>query len=124
MKIKPNCEKCYYSGAFYNSEQLARCDCERGTEPTVYFYDKIFREIQQCVKRSRWDEECDCEQFVPILREDDGDFELEEEIIYNTDFDCPFCGERIYCDDISKCDTKLIRCDNCDKMIAVDGGDY
>ena len=124
MKIKPNCKKCYFSVAYYANDCLAACDSARITEPTVTRYDNFLKKECQCVKRAKWDEECKCEQFIPSLSEADGDYELEEEIRFNTSFDCPFCGEEIDVYDVQICDTKLVRCDECGKLMAVDGGDY
>lgn len=123
-KIKPNCEKCYYSGVYYSQKHLASCDNPSITEPVVIKHDDLLNRERRCVRRSAWNEECECNQFVPLLSEQDNDFELEQEVIFNTEFDCPFCGEKIDVCDVSVANVQLITCDNCNKLIAVDGGDY
>lgn len=124
MSIKPNCKKCYFSKAYYQSDGLAACDSEEIAEPMVIKHDKYREKDQQCVVRLRWGEECNCEQFVPRLSEATGDYELEEEISYNASFKCPFCGDEMYVYDIPVCGNKLVRCDNCGKRMCVYGGDY
>lgn len=90
--------------------------CKKYNKRITYFpYNEPY--IHPC-------EECECNQFVPLLSERDNDFELEQEVIFNTEFDCPFCGEKIDVCDVSVANVQLIPCDNCNKLIAVDGGDY
>lgn len=120
-KIKANCERCYYGGAFIPSEGLASCNCARITEPTEIRYDSLFKKERQYVERKKWDSPCDCEHFTPRLSEGRGDFELNIDISYETQFDCPFCGEELYVFGIGVDETKLVTCDQCRKRIAVEG---
>lgn len=119
--IKPNCQKCYYTACFIPKSGLASCKCERITEPVIIELDKLMNKERRYVKRNKWDDECDCDCFIPDLSEAEQDFELEEVCTFETCFDCPFCGEEIYVDDIGFEETKLIECENCGKQIAVGG---
>ena len=121
MGIKASCRKCFYSGVYNPNKQLASCECKNVTEPTVVEFDELFRKERQYVLRKSWDEECDCECFVPSLSEDEGDYELEACCTFNTSFDCPFCGNTVYVWDIGIEETELITCDECGRQIAVHG---
>lgn len=121
MKIKANCKKCYYGGLFEPDRQLASCECENITEPTIIDFDPLFKKERQYVSRKKWKEECDCEHFIPHLSESEGDYELEACCTFNTVFDCPFCGNTIYVYDIGIEETEIVTCDECEKQIAVQG---
>lgn len=121
MKIKPNCAKCYYGGAYKPNEQLASCKCENVSEPTIIKFDELFQRERQFVKRKDFYEECDCEHFIPHLSEADDDFELEAICTFTTSFDCPFCGDNVDVYDIGIEETQIITCDGCGKKIAVQG---
>ncbi len=121
MAIKQNCEKCYYGGSFRPSEHLASCAAPFPKEATVTRFDELFKKERQFVRRKNWDDECDCGNFVPSLSEADGDYELEMLCTFMTDFDCPFCGETIYVDNLGIEETKLITCSECARQIAVHG---
>lgn len=116
-----NCEKCYYTGSFIPQRGLASCNNARITEPTIVEFDRLLNKECRYVKRAKWDEECGCEQFVPLLSESDGDFELEEVCSFDASFGCPFCGDDIDVYDIGIDETKLISCHNCGRKIAVVG---
>ena len=119
--IKPNCRRCFYSGSYIHNKQLASCRCEKVTEPTVIENDPLFGKPQQYVSRKEWEEECDCEHFMPQLSEVEGDYELEAVCTFSTSFACPFCGNTIYVLDIGIEETEIITCDECRKQIAVCG---
>lgn len=121
MKIKANCRKCYYGGLFDHDRQLASCECKNVTESTVIAFDPLFKRERQYVSRKKWEEECDCEHFVPHLSEDEGDYDLEISCTFFTEFDCPFCGNTIYVYDIGYDETEIVTCDECEKQIAVQG---
>ena len=121
MKIKPNCRRCYYGGMFEPNKQLASCECEDVTEPTIIAFDPLFKKERQYVSRKKWSEECGCECFIPQLSESWDDYELETVCTFNAEFDCPFCGSAVYVSDIGIEETRLITCDECGKQIAVDG---
>lgn len=121
MKIKPNCQNCYYGGSYRPNESLASCEAPYPKEPTVIKFDELFKKERQYVKRKKWDDECDCKNFIPHLSESNGDYELEAVCTFNTSFDCPFCGENIDVYDIGIEETQIIKCDECGKEIAVDG---
>lgn len=121
MKIKPNCRRCFYGGSYNHNKQLASCECENVTEPTIINYDTMFKKERQYVSRKKWEDECDCEHFIPHLSEAEGDYELEAVYTFNTSFDCPFCGNTVYVWDIGIEETALITCDECEKLIAVEG---
>jgi predicted RNA-binding Zn-ribbon protein involved in translation (DUF1610 family) len=91
------------------------------TEPTVIGFDPLFKKERQYVSRKKWEDECDCEQFIPHLSESEGDYELEAVYAFNTEFDCPFCGSTVYVWDIGIEETAIITCDECGKQIAVEG---
>ena len=76
--IKPNCQKCYYTACFISKRGLASCECERITEPVIIELDKLMNKERRYVKRNKWDDECDCDCFIPDLSEAEQDFELEE----------------------------------------------
>lgn len=61
---------------------------------------------------------CDCDHFIPHLSETEGDYELEPVCSYNTEFDCPFCGETVYVYDIGVEGTEIVTCDECGKQAA------
>mgnify|MGYP003290184638 CR=1 FL=1 len=119
--MKPNCRRCYYGGLFVHNRQLASCDCKNVTEPTFIVYDELFKIERQYVHRKNWEDECDCEHFIPHLSEAEGDYELEATCTFNTSFDCPFCGETVYVWDIGIEETAFVTCDECGKQIAVQG---
>lgn len=121
MAIKPNCRRCYYGGLFDHNRHLASCDCENVTEPTITAFDPLFKRERQYVSRKNWNDVCDCEQFIPHLSESEGDYELEPVCAYNTEFDCPFCGETVYVYDIGIEETEIVTCDECGRQIAVEG---
>lgn len=121
MKIKPNCQRCYYGGVYSPSEKLASCDCENMAKQTIVKYDPLFKKERQWVSRKEWEEEYDCQHFVPHLSEAEGDYELEPVCTFNTSFDCPFCGHTVFVWDIGIEETALITCDECEKQIAVQG---
>ena len=121
MKIKPNCSRCYHGGVYSPSEQLASCVCINVAEQTIVKFDPLFKKERQWVSRKEWEEECDCECFIPHLSEGDGDYELEPVCTFNTSFDCPFCGNTVYVWDIGIEETAIITCDECEKQIAVTG---
>lgn len=121
MEIKPNCRRCFYGGAYSHGEQLASCACENVTEQTVIKYDQLFKKERKYVPRKNWEDECDCEHFIPHLSEAEGDYELEPICTFNTSFDCPFCGNTVYVWGIGIEETAFITCDECEKQIAVDG---
>lgn len=121
MAIKPNCRRCYYGGLFDHNRQLASCDAERVTEPVTIAFDPLFQRDRKYVSRKEWEEECDCEQFIPHLSESEGDYELEPVCAYNTEFDCPFCGETVYVYDIGIEETEIVTCDECGRQISVEG---
>ena len=121
MNIKPNCQKCYYGGGYKPNECLASCSAPYPKEPTVIKFDELFKRERQFVRRRKWDEECDCGNFIPSLSEIDGDFELEAVYTFNTSFNCPFCDEIIDVYDIGIEETQLITCDECARQIAVQG---
>ena len=121
MKMKPNCQRCYYSGIYDPKAHLASCDCKMVAEETVTKFDPLFRKERQYVSRKEWDEERDCENFIPHLSEADGDYELEAICTFSTSFDCPFCGNKIYVYDIGIEETQIVTCDECEKEIAVQG---
>lgn len=121
MKIKPNCRKCYYGAHYIQNKNLACCRCENVTEPTIIKFDPFFDREERYVKRVNWEDECDCEHFIPHLSESDGDYELEAVCTFQTSFACPFCGEEIDVYDLSIEETQIITCYECGKQIAVDG---
>ena len=120
MKIKPNCFKCYYGGLFSEKEHLASCRCEEVTEPTYVYHDFMESEIQ-CVARQNWEDECNCEHFMPNLKESEDDYELEMRYSFSTSFDCPFCGNTIDVWDIDVEEIKLVTCEECGRKMAVHG---
>ena len=63
MKMKPNCRRCYYGGLYDHNRQLASCECENVTEPTIIAHDPLFNKERQYVSRKKWDEKCDCKHF-------------------------------------------------------------
>lgn len=121
MKNKPNCRRCFYGGAYNHNKQLATCECKNVTEPTIIDHDPLFNRERQYVSRKKWEDECDCEHFIPHLSEGEGDYELEAVCTFNTSFACPFCGNTVYVWNIGIEETALITCDECEKQIAVDG---
>ena len=121
MKIKPNCRRCFYGGSYIHKEQLASCECESVTEPTIIKTDTLFNKTRQYVTRESWEDECQCEHFIPHLSEAEGDYELEACCTFNTSFDCPFCGNTVYVYDIGIEETEIITCDECERKIAVQG---
>ena len=121
MEIKPNCRRCYYAGIYDPKAHLASCDCKMVTEQTVVQFDPLFRKERQYVSREKWEDECDCENFIPHLSEAEGDYELEATCTFNTSFDCPFCGNTVYVWDIGIEETAIITCDECERQIAVEG---
>lgn len=121
MIIKPNCQRCYYGGLYDPKAHLASCDCENVREQTVIQFDPLFKKERQYVPRKEWEDECDCEYFIPHLSESEGDYELEAVCTFNTSFDCPFCGNTVYVWDIGWGETEFITCDECEKEIAVEG---
>ena len=121
MAIKPNCQRCFYGGAYNHNDQLATCECKNVTEPTIIKHDPLFNKERQYVSRKKWEEECDCEHFIPHLSEAEGDYELEASCTFNTSFDCPFCGNTVDVWDIGIEETALVICDECGKQIAVEG---
>jgi hypothetical protein len=106
---------------YNHNKQLASCRCESVTEPTIIDFDPLFKQERQYVSRKRWEDECDCEHFIPHLSEGEGDYELEAVSTFNTSFECPFCGNTVYVWDIGMEETELITCDECERVIAVDG---
>ena len=121
MKIKPNCQRCFYGGTYNHNEQLASCECENVTEPTTIKYDQLFGKERRYVSRKKWEDECACEHFIPHLSEANGDYELEAVCSFDTSFDCPFCNKTVYVWDIGIEETEIITCDGCKKQIAVEG---
>lgn len=121
VRIKPNCRRCYYGGAFRPDEHLATCECDTVTEPTVIMHDPLFNRERKYVSRENWADECDCECFVPHLSECEGDYKLEAVCTFNASFDCPFCGNTIDVWDIGIEETTVVTCDDCGRRIAVDG---
>lgn len=121
MKIKPNCQKCYYGGSYKINEKLASCKATYPEEETVIKFDELYGRERQFVKRENWDDECECSNFIPRLSEIDGDFELETVYSFKASFDCPFCGNNIDVYDIGIEETIVIECDGCGKEIAVCG---
>lgn len=119
MRIKPNCQRCFYGGTYNPTKQLASCECEKVT--TIIEYDPLFRKEREWVSRKKWEEECDCEHFIPLLSEADGDYELEAACTFSTSFECPFCGNTIYVWDIGFEEKTFIICDECGRKIAVTG---
>ena len=119
MRIKPNCQRCFYGGTYNPTKQLASCECEKVT--TIIEYDPLFRKEREWVSRKKWEEECDCEHFIPQLSEAYGDYELEAVCTFNTSFECPFCGNTIYVWDIGFEEKAFIICDECERKIAVQG---
>ena len=97
------CEDCEFNDECEYVDNYNFCDDCRGS---------IYCTIRSVSCKAGYDIECD------------NGFELEEEVIFNTEFDCPFCGEKIDVCDVSVANVQLITCDNCNKLIAVDGGDY
>ena len=121
MKIKPNCRRCFYAGVYSPSERLASCDCGNNTEQTIVKFDPLFKKERNWVYRKEWEEECDCEHFIPHLSEGEGDYELEAVCSFSTSFECPFCGNTVNVWDIGIEETAIIICDECEKQIAVEG---
>ena len=119
--MKPNCQRCFYSGVYDPNAHLASCACENVTEQTVIKFDPLFKKERQYVSRKNWKDECKCEHFIPHLSESQGDYELEQVLTYNAVFDCPFCGNTVYVFDIGIETTEVITCDECEKQIAVNG---
>ena len=121
MAMKPNCRRCFYGGLYDHNRQLASCDCGNVTEQAITDFDPLFKKERKYVSRKKWEEECECEHFIPHLSESEGDYELEAVSTFNTSFDCPFCGEKLYVFDIGIEGTEIITCDECGKQIAVEG---
>ena len=121
MKIKPNCRRCFYGGSYNHNERLASCECKNVTEPTIIKNDPLFNKERQYVSRNKWEDECNCEHFIPRLSEAEGDYELEAFCVFNTSFDCPFCGNTVYVWNIGIEETAFITCDECENQIAVEG---
>ena len=121
MKIKASCKGCYYSGHYIPNKHLAYCRCEDVTEPIVIQLDPLLGREERYVKRENWEDECNCEHFVPHLSEYNDDYELECVCTYETSFACPFCGETVDVWDLGIEETKIVTCDECGKQIAVDG---
>lgn len=121
MTIKPNCQDCYYGGSFKPNECLASCSATYPNEQTITKYDELFKRNRQFVKRKNWDDECECDNFIPSLSEANGDFELETVCSFNANFDCPFCGENLDVYGLEVEETRFITCDECGKKIAVKG---
>lgn len=119
--MKPNCKKCFYGGTFKPNRSLASCSAPYPKEPSIIEYDELFQRERTFVKRRNWDDECECNNFIPKLSETDGDFELEPVCTFSTDFECPFCGEFVYVDNLGIEETKLVTCGECGKQIAVKG---
>lgn len=124
MGIKPNCQKCYYGGGYKPNEYLASCDAPYPKEPSVIKFDELFKRERVFVRRRKWDEECECGNFIPKLSEYDGDIELEAVCSFDTSFDCPFCGESIDVYGIGFEETRLVTCDECGHLIAVQGKSF
>ena len=122
--MKPNCQRCFYSGSYSSKAELASCRCENVTEQTIIKYDPLFKKERKYVPRKNWSDECDCEHFIPHLSEAEGDYELEPVCTFNTSFDCPFCGNTVYVWDIGINGTEIITCDECEKQIAVNGKSF
>lgn len=118
--MKAKCSDCYYSGCYYHREHLVSCDCADITEPTVTHFDKMFKKERQCVHRDNWNDECECECFVPQLSEENGDYELEKTVIFSANFDCPFCGNDIDVD-VEIEENIIVECPECERKIAVSG---
>lgn len=119
--MKAKCSDCYYSRCYYPRQHLVYCDCTDITEPTVTHFDRMFKKERQYVHRDNWDDECECECFIPQLSEDNGDYVLEETTIFSTAFDCPFCGGGIDVDDIGIEENIIVECPECERKIAVNG---
>ena len=119
MRIKPNCQRCFYGGVYTPNKRLASCECDKVT--TINEYDPLFKKERQWVSREKWEEECDCKHFVPQLSEANGDYELEAVCTFNTSFECPFCGNTVYVWDIGFEETAFVTCDECERQIAVTG---
>lgn len=119
--MKAKCSDCYYSGCYIRNEHLVSCDCADITEPTVTYFDDMFKKERQCVHRENWDDECECECFIPQLSEENGDYELEQTTIFSANFDCPFCGYEIDVDDIGIEENIIVECPECERKIAVKG---
>lgn len=119
--MKANCRNCYYSGGYIHNEHLAACNCSNITEPTVTQFDDMFKKERRYVHRDNWDDECECECFIPQLSESNGDYRLEENVTYSAYFDCPFCGGGIDVDDIGVEENVIIECEECGRKMAVQG---
>ena len=121
MAIKQNCQDCYYGGHYIPNKHLACCRCEKVTEPTIIEFDPLFNRKERYVKRQNWDDECECDNFIPSLSESNGDFELETVCSFNANFNCPFCGENLDVYELGVEETRFIACYECGKEIAVKG---
>lgn len=119
--MKANCRRCYYGGMYDHNRKLASCKCENVTEKAIIDFDPLFKKTRKYVPRKKWEEECDCEHFIPHLSEYEGDYELEAVCLFNTSFECPFCGNTVYVWGIGIEETEIITCDECEKQIAVEG---
>jgi DNA-directed RNA polymerase subunit RPC12/RpoP len=84
-------------------------------------FDTLFNKERQYVLRDNWEDECECENFIPKLSESNGDYELEAIYTFCTSFECPFCGSTVYVMDLGIEETAIITCDECGKHIAVKG---
>ena len=63
-------------------------------EVSKFTFSIRFNKLQK-----KWEDECDCEHFIPHFSEGEGDYELEAVSTFNTSFECPFCGNTVHLQD-------------------------
>lgn len=107
--MKCCCENCKYGGFFSPTEHLASCDC-KNKYGRIKGYDSLFKIDRYYVERNSWDEEKDCDNFLPEVES-----EIEYETKINIQTTCPFCktNNTIYDEDLEG--EATICCEECGK---------
>ena len=87
--MKKSCKNCFYSGWFNPKNKYASCDCPQNENS---FRIKHLGQNEFVVNCENWEEEIDCEHFIPNVNDEDS---IEEDTYSITDLSikCPHCNK-------------------------------
>lgn len=112
--MKCCCKNCAFGGGFKPKDKLADCYCEENPD-RITKYCEFWEQDKQYVKRNEWEEEVECEYFVPEVEPTETEFVSHLNITYK----CPYCGKEEYEYDMDMEDEMTIICEECGKKYNV-----
>ena len=119
MKIKKHCKGCAYGGWFNSAKGYASCDCPENVNS---FCIKHLGQNEFVVSCNNWEEENNCEHFIPNVNDEDS---IEEDTYSTTDLSvkCPYCNRENTIFDVDQSgQSDIVECEFCGKEFGYSWG--